>query len=254
MPFALNQGVRIHYEVTGSGPVVLLLHGVGSTGQIWTQIGAVERLASRFTVVTSDARGLGRSDRPTTAADYRRELRRDDTIAVLDAVGADRAHLVGYSLGGRSAFRVAAHQPERIISVVAGGANPYSMRLNAELTAHLQPQGRGPATRNLMMRVRGKLRSLTGHRPTPSVQQLIRAADSQGVDTDPASEAITMPVYLFTGEHDQSFDVGLTRQFAESLPHCQFEVIEGEDHGMLRRLTPLLPRIEQFLIDANTDA
>ena len=152
MPYAVNQGIRIFYEVAGEGPVVVLMHGIGDTSEIWHRLGAVERLATKFTVVTIDARGLGESDHPTEPAAYVRQLRRDDTVAVLDAISADQAHLVGYSLGGRNALYVSTAHPERVASVVAIAANPFPTPMNLQLTAHLR---RGRA---IYLRALGKLR------------------------------------------------------------------------------------------------
>ena len=246
MPYAVNDGTRIYYELTGSGPIVVLMHGVGDTGEIWRELGAVDRLAPDFTVVTIDMRGLGRSDTPDDPAAYTRQVRRDDTIAVLDAIEADRAHLVGYSLGGRNAFYVAAHQPDRIASVVAGGANPFPRRLNHELAGHLlRTVGRPPKYVRAYLRLR---RKLVGPSRSDRVAQLIDRAGSEDFDVEAAAAAMTMPVYLFSGEFDQLFAVELTRDFAERLPDCELEIVPGENHGMLGRLQPMLPKIEAFLL------
>jgi non-heme chloroperoxidase len=249
MAYAENAGVRIYYEVAGSGPWLVLLHGVGSDGQVWQENGALERFLPGYTVVTIDARGLGSSDRPTRVDDYRRELRRDDTIAVLDAIGAEQVRIVGYSLGGRSAIYVATEQPERVVSTVVVAANPFPTPVNLELTSHLRPP---VPPRTLRGRVGGRVRRLARRAlgrsgPKLSVEQMIRLADSGEFDVDAALRAMTMPSLFLIGEHDQRFDVNLTRQFAEQLPRGEFELVPGENHGMLRRLGPELPRIEAFL-------
>ena len=247
MPYAVNDGTRIYYEITGSGPVVLLMHGVGDTSEIWHRLGAVERLAANFTVVTIDLRGLGRSDRPTKPSGYLRDLRRDDTIAVLDAIGADRVHLVGYSLGARNAIYVAAHQPERVASVVLGAANPFSTPLNLELT---EPVRAAMKRRPKYVRAIGRLRRIAMERVHgKTVADLIALAPSGSFDVDAAAAAMAMPVYMFIGEFDERFAVELTKDFAERLPDCRLEIVPGENHGMLARLQPMLPKIEAFLTE-----
>ena len=79
----------------------------------------VPYLARRFRVVTFDGRGSGRSDRPTGAAAYTNEEYAADTVAVMDAVGVDRAVLVGLSCGAAWAVHVAAGHPERVLGLFA---------------------------------------------------------------------------------------------------------------------------------------
>jgi len=98
-----TDGTRIAYDVTGSGPVVILLHGGGATRRSWHEAGYVSRLAAEFTVVTMDLRGNGESGRPPlakrpagkdepskatertsrTSAESRRSLRRSQFVALL---------------------------------------------------------------------------------------------------------------------------------------------------------------------------
>ena len=65
-----SDGARIAYDVTGSGPAVMLLHGGGQTRRAWHDAGYVERLAQEFTVITLDLRANGESDRPTQPSKY----------------------------------------------------------------------------------------------------------------------------------------------------------------------------------------
>jgi len=245
MPYAVNEGTRIHYDITGAGPVVVLMHGVGDTSEIWRQLGAVELLAANFTVVTIDSRGLGDSDRPRRPSDYTRDLRREDTVAGLDEIGAERAHLVGYSLGARNAFYVATDYPERVASVVAVAANPHPTPINLKLTRHLWSPKRPPRPIRALRRLRRTVeRRLRGQ----SVDVLVSQADSGDFDVDAAVAAMTMPVLLVTGEFDERFAVELTKEFAGRLPNSELEIVSGEDHGMLPRLQPTLPTIEAFLL------
>ena len=82
----------------------------------------VAYLARHFRVVTFDGRGSGRSGRPLEAAAYTDEQYADDTVAVLDDAGVDRAVLVGLSCGASWAIRVAAGHPDRVQGIVAIGA------------------------------------------------------------------------------------------------------------------------------------
>ena len=95
-----EDGTRIAYDVTGTGPAVMLLHGGGQTRRVWHELGYVDRLEARFTVITVDLRGNGDSDKPTSVDAFQIDRLCEDLLAVADSVGADRFSLWGYSYGG----------------------------------------------------------------------------------------------------------------------------------------------------------
>jgi pimeloyl-ACP methyl ester carboxylesterase len=125
MPYATaSDGTRIHYEVHGAGEPVLLIMGLGSNAHGWYR--TIPWLAPHYQVIAFDNRGTGRSDVPDGA--YTIAQMAADVGAVLDAVGHDRAHVIGASLGGMIAQRFAVASPARLRSLVLicttpGGAN-----------------------------------------------------------------------------------------------------------------------------------
>src|SRR4051812_11451412 len=92
-----NAGCQIAYDVSGSGPPVLFIQGVGAQGAAWQP--QTEALSAKFTCATFDNRGLGRSV-PTGSVPLTVEQLADDARAVMDALGWQSAHVVGHSLGG----------------------------------------------------------------------------------------------------------------------------------------------------------
>ena len=64
MPYANNAGVRVYYDVEGSGPALLLAHGLGSSGEDWRELGYVAQLRDSCQVIMVDGRGHGSSDKP----------------------------------------------------------------------------------------------------------------------------------------------------------------------------------------------
>ncbi len=104
--------VAVSYPVDGppDAPVVVLSHSLGATRGMWDP--QVPPLAERFRVVTYDTRGHGES--PAPSGPYSFDDLVDDLVALLDAVGARRAHVVGLSLGGMTAMRLAAREPDRV--------------------------------------------------------------------------------------------------------------------------------------------
>jgi 3-oxoadipate enol-lactonase len=108
--------VEVHTIVSGrsGGPVVLLSNSLGSTHRMWdAQLAALEE---RFTVVRYDTRGHGES--PVPDGPYSIDDLTDDVVALLDRLGTARAHVVGLSLGGMTAMRLAARNPDRVDRLV----------------------------------------------------------------------------------------------------------------------------------------
>ena len=126
MPYASNDGVRIRYAVEGSGPPLLLHIGFIGGLEDWADAGYVAPLASHYRVLRLDPRGQGRSDKPHDPAAYTRRDRVGDVLAVLDAEGIERAPVWGYSLGGWVGFALGVFAPDRVASLIVGGAHPFN--------------------------------------------------------------------------------------------------------------------------------
>lgn len=115
-------GHALHVETAGEGPPVLLLHGF--TGSTRTLDGVAAGLhAAGFATIAVDLLGHGRSDAPRDPAAYAMERCTADLARVLDAAGAPRASVLGYSLGGRIALGLAVFRPERVRGLVLVGAS-----------------------------------------------------------------------------------------------------------------------------------
>ena len=116
--YAVRSGVRLYYEVFGTGPTTVLLLPAWAIlpSRMWKM--QVPDLARRFRVVTFDPRGNGRSDRPPLPADYADTELVADAIAVLDATGTAAAVGVGLSMGGRVLLQLTARHPDRVAGAV----------------------------------------------------------------------------------------------------------------------------------------
>ncbi len=117
-----SDGTKISYDVEGTGPALLLVHGGGQTGRSWRERGFVEKLRGQFTVITMDLRGSGESGKPATPDAYALDRVLDDLTAVADAAKAPRFHLWGFGHGATIGRYLAARSP-RVISAVLLSAN-----------------------------------------------------------------------------------------------------------------------------------
>ena len=118
-------GARIHCEVGGSGPPLLLLHGYPQTHAMWHRI--APRLAERYTVVCSDLRGYGDSSKPDGGEGHvaysKREMAKDQ-VEAMQALGFARFKLVGHDRGGRVAHRLCLDHPQAVERVAVLDISP----------------------------------------------------------------------------------------------------------------------------------
>jgi pimeloyl-ACP methyl ester carboxylesterase len=112
-----RDGTRIAYDVSGTGPFVMLLHGGGQTRRVWHDAGYVARLSSMFTVITVDLRGNGDSDKPVTKEAYAIDRIVEDLLAVADDAHAAKFALWGFSYGA-NVGRYLSVRSERVTSMV----------------------------------------------------------------------------------------------------------------------------------------
>jgi aminoacrylate hydrolase len=144
MPRVSIGDCHLSYERHGTGFPVLFVSGLGGLGAYWRE--QVPAFGKRFEVILHDHRGVGQSDHSRIS--YTVEHMAEDVVRLMDALGIDRAHLVGHSTGGAIAQILALDHPERLASVVIAAswtkADAYFRRLFALRKEILQRLG--PAT------------------------------------------------------------------------------------------------------------
>jgi pimeloyl-ACP methyl ester carboxylesterase len=113
-----TNGIELHVRTCGRGPAVVLVHGFGTTGDMWAPLAA--QLAERHTVVVPDIRGLGLSSRPETG--YEKATQAADIAGVLDALDLRDADFVSHDIGTTVAFAFATRYPDRMKHWVAAEA------------------------------------------------------------------------------------------------------------------------------------
>lgn len=114
MPLVDITNGQLHYEEYGDGPPVLMVAGLGGVGSYWNA--QIEPFSKHFRVILHDHRGTGKSSR--SKIDYSLEQMADDTLGLMDALGIERAHLVGHSTGGAIGQILAVTHPDRLGKIV----------------------------------------------------------------------------------------------------------------------------------------
>ena len=205
MPFVTHRGQRIHYTVEGAGPLVVFQHGLLSNAESWKQTGFVDALTDRFRVACVDSLGHGQSDKPADPALYAQQQRAGDIVAVIDDLGAERAHLVGYSMGGWMAVGVAKHHPERLASLTVGGWD-LVRGIEAARGAY---QAAGVMTFDQLIAGARSMAPMLVEWVTPEVEPGLRACWDALPQLDGAEAAVLglpEPVLLWDGKDDPYHD------------------------------------------------
>jgi pimeloyl-ACP methyl ester carboxylesterase len=249
-------GTRIAYEVSGTGPALLLLHGGGQTRASWAERGYVDRLAKKFTVIRPDLRGNGDSGRPDTAAAYALDTVLADILAVADAAGAKRFHLWGFGHGA-SIGRYLAVRSDRVISAVLVGADmgptisgPVKEAVVA-MRAKWQPllDAQKAGTFDIKKLSIGD-RDAWEHGVAQSAVQLGALADYPPVQ--PAD--FTVPTLWLIGAADAS-GIENVKQFEGKLAGTKvtFKQLSGLSYSdSFARIDPVLAEVEPFLASTAT--
>ncbi|MGD8406862.1 MAG: alpha/beta fold hydrolase, partial [Anaerolineales bacterium] len=146
MPKVKSNGIQIYYEIHGNGKALVLISGIGYP--LWQWHKMVPYLAGHFQVITFDNRGVGQSDKP--AGPYTAQLLAADTAGLLDALGIEKAVIMGHSMGGFIAQAMALDFPEKVSELILCSTNfggPNHVPVTPEAFAVLSDTTSDPLTR-----------------------------------------------------------------------------------------------------------
>ncbi|MDJ0394709.1 alpha/beta hydrolase [Rhodococcus sp. G-MC3] len=242
MDFATNpaDGVRIAYQVVGSGPPLLLVHGSLLTHTIWRTFGYAKALRPSRTLILLDMRGHGRSDKPHDVETYRMASIVEDLLAVLDAVGVGKADFWGYSFGGRAGLSLAASAPERLSSIVVGGGSHGPQRGAFDRLFFpgcadvLATRGMGGFieewNRHRLFPVDAATRAVFTANDPDAMAAYFRASDIEPGLPDDALREFDLPALFYVGSQDRT-RLDDTRSASGLVPESELHVIEGFDHS-----------------------
>ncbi|MGH1488800.1 MAG: alpha/beta fold hydrolase [Acidimicrobiales bacterium] len=247
-----NNGTNIHYEVSGSGPPLILQHGRLGSGQFWEEFGYVAALQDQRTVITVDARGHGRSDKPHDPDAYHQKDMASDVVRVLDDLDIETADFFGYSMGGRIGFMCLAFFGERFNSLIAGGAGPYGPAVSREAELGLADSladGMATYLDNLDRMLNRTLPEADRAALMANDAEALAALARGTADWSDASQevaATAVPIQLFGGSVDPIWP--LIERANGQLPTSEIHCFDGLGHGEeLRQPKLLLPLVIDFL-------
>ena len=236
--------MKIAWERHGSGPPVLLIHGLGYARWGWEPV--LPGLAERFSVVVFDNRGIGQSDAPPgpyTAAEMA-----GDAIRVLGEAGIERAHVVGTSLGGMVAQELALSCPDRVDRLVLacttpGGPKAHPMpHVTVALMAEAATLEPAVALRRFVENALSPrtveahpelVERIMGHRLATAQEPLAWAAQAAAGATFDAYDrlaALAAPTLVQHGSEDVVVDPRNADLLVELLPDARLERFPGTGH------------------------
>jgi pimeloyl-ACP methyl ester carboxylesterase len=253
MPYAVNNGVRIYYVVDGEGPPLLLHPAFTGTYQRWYHTGYAEALRDDYQLIILDPRGQGVSDKPHESEAYALETVVGDVVAVLDDAGVDRAHFMGFSMGGEIGFAAGVYAPDRFRSLILGGAIP-----DPESMVFLMPTTREDIEllRQGMPAVVERAEQLFGPLPPESrktwlsndneaLAAIMEASLTHPDNTDKLP-SITLPTLIYCGTEDPVHDAA--RRASDAMPNARFVSLDGLDHFQTYfRSELVLPHVRALL-------
>jgi 3-oxoadipate enol-lactonase len=238
-----SDGARLHWETHGSGDPVLLIMGLGSNAYGWHRV--IPWLAERYETIAFDNRGTGRSDAP--AGDYTIAQMAADAAAVLDAAGHGSAHVVGASLGGMIAQRLALTSPHRVrtltlLCTTPGGRN--AARASDAVMAGLVSGGEDPAAvyrKNAWFLYGDETRARFPERieedlvyrakiPTQPAGYFGQLRAAMGHDTWDELATLAVPTLVVHGDADLLIPTENGTRLAERIPGAELVLVPGAGH------------------------
>ena len=250
MHYVQANGVRLRYTVAGNGPPVLLIQGVGVIGEGWRP--QIDGLEDRFTLIAFDNRGIGGSTMPDgtlTIPDMA-----SDAFALMSALGFERFHAAGHSMGGLIAQEMELRQPARIMSLALlctfahgrQGAKPSLGMLPTAIRTRIGTRAmRRDAFLELVMpreylqksnraQLAERLRPLFGHdladQPPIVMKQLRAMARFDAADR--LHQLGSIPTLVIAASEDRIARPVFGRELAKAIPGAVYVELPNAGHGV----------------------
>jgi pimeloyl-ACP methyl ester carboxylesterase len=233
MPKINRDGVKIHYEVHGNGPALLLTHGYSSTSAMWQ--GQIAALSKHHKLVLWDMRGHGQSDYPEDLKAYSEALTVADMAALLDEVGAENAIVGGLSLGGYMSLAFYRAHPERVRALLIIDTGPGFRKDDAREAWNRRAHETGDRFEREGLAVLKSLsreRSDVSHRDASGLARAARGMltqrDARVIESLPS---IKVPSLVVVGADDAPF-LAASDYMAAKIPDAKKVVVPAAGHAV----------------------
>ena len=252
--------VELHYEVTGSGPTIALTHGIGGTGDDFAPI--VPGLARRFRVLTWDVRGHGASERPPDGYSVTQFAR--DLAGLLDHVGADKAVIMGTSMGGTIAQRFILDYPERTLAAVIMSTSSQVNERAKEMwqrqadfierhgMAAWVRQSRAPHVTEDYLREHPEVREAEERRIRNNPDGRVYARIARAVaDYNYTEELknVRVPALVLVGSEDTQTPPGGSVIISRAIPGAELHILQGLGHRLFAEAPEQVVEIVTAFLD-----
>jgi len=233
MPKIDRDGIKLHYEVHGSGPVLILTHGYSSTSAMWQ--GQIDALSKHHKLVLWDMRGHGQSDYPDDPSAYSEAHTVADMAALLDEVGARRAIVGGLSLGGYMSLAFYRVHPERVSALLIIDTGPGFKKDDARAAWNRRAHDTGDRFEReglAVLKSASRERSTVSHREASGLAHAARGMltqrDARVIESLPD---IKVPALVVVGADDAPF-LAASDYMAAKIPGARKLVIPAAGHAV----------------------
>lgn len=256
-----GEAIDVAYEVTGTGPALYMVHGIGSRKSMWAPL--VDALSDEFTCVTYDLRGHGES--PIPAVPYSLDQLVADLEALRVRLGHEQIHVIGHSLGGMIGPRYALDYPERTLSVgllsTAAGRSAEDSAKVKGVVARMRAEGIDNILPTLVDRwytedFAAKNPDRIAHRieqvmTTPAEVFLAVFDVYAEVEMAPWLANVTAPCLVLTGENDPGCNPRLNEFIHSELPNSELVILPEVRHSIIVECPDqIVPHLRSFLLAA----
>lgn len=254
MPRVKVDDIEIFYEMQGEGAPLVLIMGWTASSESWDPR-LLEELSRFYTVIVFDNRGTGRSDKPDV--EYSIGMMTDDVAGLLEAVNIQKAHVLGFSMGGMIAQELALRNPEKVSSLIlcgtsCGGLDSVQMKQETQKAASTimnpPPEMRMDEVMMLFMRLIYTPRYIQENKedivkawmsmkyPTPPYVYERQFQAVSKYDAYDRLPDIRVPTLVLTGEEDVMIPPENSRTLADRIPDAQLRTFKDAAHMFLEEV------------------
>jgi pimeloyl-ACP methyl ester carboxylesterase len=248
MPGVSTNGITMYYEIHGAGTPLVLLAGLGYSSWQWQRM--VPYLAQHCQVITPDNRGAGQSGKP--AGPYTAALLAADTVGLLDALGIERAVVMGHSMGGFIAQALALAHPQRVSKLILAATNfggphhapvtPAAMKVLADVSGDALTRFKNglivstaPGFAERQPELVAQWLAWRAANPVDPAAYGAQLSIGLGLLDEAAAfehklPALTMPTLILFGAHDTVVPPANAELLARQIPHSEIRILPDAGH------------------------